>query len=145
MFRKLIATTPTWFTIPLRITLGIIFIAHGAQKSLGLFGGKGLASFVANETPFGFMRPAWLWLGAAAFAELIGGILVFSGLLTRLGAFLILCVMLTAMLGVHWSGGFFLPKGFEYTFALLGMTLALMIAGGGQASVDKTMMSGRRR
>lgn len=145
MFRKLIATAPAWYTVPLRLALGIIFTAHGAQKSLGAFGGKGLAAFVANDTPFGFMRPAWLWLGAAAFAELIGGILILAGFLTRVGAFLIVCVMLTAMLGVHWRGGFFLPGGFEYTFALLGMALALLIAGGGQASVDKTMMSGRRR
>ena len=145
MFRKIIATAATWYTMPLRIALGIIFAAHGAQKALGLFGGKGLAAFTGGETPFGFMRPAWLWLGAAAFAELIGGILVLAGFLTRVGAFLIFCVMLTAMLGVHWSGGFFLPRGFEYTFALIGMALALIIAGGGQASVDKAMMSGRRR
>jgi putative oxidoreductase len=145
MFRKLIATAPTWYTVPLRLALGIIFFAHGAQKVLGLFGGHGLAAFTGGDAPFGFMRPAWLWLGAAAFAELIGGILVLAGLLTRVGAFLILCVMLTAMLGVHWSNGFFLPKGFEYTFALIGIALALIIAGGGQASVDKTMLSGRRR
>ena len=145
MFRKLIATAATWYTVPLRIALGIIFAGHGAQKALGLFGGRGLAAFTSGDTPFGFMRPAWLWLGAAAFAELIGGILVLAGFLTRVGAFLIFCVMLTAMLGVHWRGGFFLPTGFEYTFALTGMALALIIAGGGQASVDKMMMIGRRR
>jgi putative oxidoreductase len=61
------------------------------------------------------------------------------------GAFLILCVMLTAMLGVHLKGGFFLPTGMEYTVALAGMCLALLIAGGGQASADKAIGGGGRR
>ncbi len=96
------------------------------------------------------MQPAWLWLGMAAFSEFVGGVLVLLGLLTRLGALLIAFVMLTAMFGVHFKGGFFLPKGFEYTYALLGMCVALLISGGGQASVDQTLATsvrggGRRR
>ena len=92
------------------------------------------------------MRPTWLWLGAAALSEFLGGILVLLGLLTRLGAFLIACVMLTAMIGVHWRNGFFLAQnstGIEFTLALLAGALALMIAGGGQASVDR-LISRRR-
>ena len=89
------------------------------------------------------MRPAWLWMGAAAFFEFIGGILVLLGLFTRLGAFLIACVMLTAIVGVHWPNFFANNRGFEYPLALLGMSLALLIAGGGQAAVDR-MMGGRR-
>jgi putative oxidoreductase len=151
MWRKLIATIPTWVTVPLRLALGSIFIAHGAGKVFGAWGGPGLAAFTGGSTPFSLMRPAWLWLGAAAFSEFIGGILVFVGLLTRLGALAIMCVMLTAMFGVHWSGGFFLgnqPRpGIEYTVALLSMSLALLIAGGGQASIDQMLMNtrGRRR
>jgi putative oxidoreductase len=77
-------------------------------------------------------------MGAAAIAELVGGILVLLGLFTRVGAFLIFCVMLTAMLGVHWKSGFFMSNmGIEYIVALLGMALALIIAGGGQASADR--------
>ena len=145
MFRKLIATTPTWITVPLRLALGLIFIAHGAQKVFGAFNGPGLARWMTFPTPLSFMRPTWFWLGAAALAELVGGILVLTGLLTRVGAFLILCVMLTAMLGVHWKGGFFLPNGIEYTIALLGICLALLIAGGGQASADGALAGARGR
>jgi putative oxidoreductase len=144
MFRKLIATTPIWVTVPIRLGLGVIFVAHGAQKVLGSFNGPGLAKFTSFPAPFPFMRPAWLWMGAAAFAELIGGGLVLVGLLTRLGAFLLFCTMLTALIGVHWKGGLFLPEGFEYAMALLAMSLALLISGGGMASIDLGF-SGRRR
>ena len=88
------------------------------------------------------MRPAWLWMGAAAFSELIGGVLVLLGLFTRVGAFLITCVMLTAIFGVLWPR-FFAPEGMELAVAFLGMALALLITGGGQASVDR-MVGGRR-
>ncbi|HVG29839.1 MAG TPA: DoxX family protein [Pyrinomonadaceae bacterium] len=147
MFQRLIATAPTWITVPLRLTLGLIFIGHGAQKVFGAFGGPGWAKITSMPTPFPFMRPSWLWMAAAALSELLGGVLVLTGLLTRVGAFLILCVMLTAMVGVHWNAGFFLPQGFEYTFALAGMAAALLIAGGGQASVDRALQDprGRRR
>jgi putative oxidoreductase len=126
--------------LPLRLALGVIFIAHGAQKVFGSWEGPGLRAFMNFPAPYSFMRPAWLWMGAAAIAELLGGVLVLLGLLTRFGAFLIACVMLTAMLAVHWSKGFFMSSmGIEFTVALLGMALALLIAGGGQASVDKVI------
>ncbi|HEX8162037.1 MAG TPA: DoxX family protein [Pyrinomonadaceae bacterium] len=144
MFRRLIATSPTWITVPLRLALGLVFIAHGAQKVLGAWGGPGWAKFTSGPTPFGFMRPAGLWLAAAALSEFVGGILVLTGLLTRVGAFFIGCTMLTAMLGVHWSGGFFAPRGVEYPVVLLGISLALLIAGGGQLSADQALSRGGR-
>ncbi len=145
MFRKLMATSPVWMTIPVRLGLGVIFAAHGAQIVLGSFNGPGLSKFTSFPAPFPFMRPAWLWMGAAAFAELLGGILVILGLLTRVGAFLLFCTMLTAVIGVHWKFGLFLPEGFEYAMALLAMSLALLISGGGMASIDLALSSGRRR
>ena len=145
MFRKLVSTSAVWMAVPIRLALGVIFFAHGAQKVLGSFNGPGLAQFTSFPAPFPFMRPGWLWMGAAAFSELIGGVLVFVGLLTRLGAFLLFCTMLTAIIGVHWKGGLFLPNGFEYPMALLAMSLALLISGGGMGSIDLALSSGRRR
>ena len=142
MFRRLTSTSSTWATIPLRLALGISFIGHGAQKVLGSFNGPGFAKFTSYPAPFPFMRPAWLWMAAAAFAELIGGVLVLLGLFTRLGAFLIMCVMLVAIFGVLWPA-FFAPTGMELALAYLGIALALLIVGGGQASVDR-MIAGRR-
>ena len=101
MFRKIISTTASWTPLPLRLALAAIFIGHGAQKVFGSFGGPGFAKFTSFPAPFPFMRPAWLWMGAAALAELIGGALLLFGFLTRVGAFLIACTMLTAIIGVH--------------------------------------------
>ena len=142
MFQQLIATVPTWVNLPLRIALGLVFIGHGAQKVFGIWGGKGLNEFIAGTPPLG-LRPAWLWMGAAAFAELIGGALVLFGFLTRLGAMMIVPVMLVAIFGVHW-GGFFLPRGFEYALVLLCIAFALVFAGGGRLSVDEKLMHSRR-
>src|SRR5215207_1235748 len=145
MFRKLIATSPTWFTVPIRLALAAVMIAHGAQKVLGTFNGPGFKTFIAGNTPFGFMRPAWLWLAVAAFSEFVGGLLVGLGFLTRVGAFFIACVMLTAIVAVHWPGGFFASnRGYEYPLSLLAMAVGLLIAGGGQASVDRALSGGKR-
>ena len=142
MLRRLTSTSSTWATIPLRLALGIPFIGHGAQKVLGSFNGPGFKTFISFPAPFHFMRPAWLWMAAAALGELIGGVLIVLGLLTRVGAFLITCIMLTVIIGVLWPK-FFAPEGMELAVAFLGMALALLITGGGQASIDR-MIGGRR-
>jgi len=143
MFRRLAATSATWFALPIRLGLAAVMIAHGAQKVLGSFNGPGFKTFIGGTTPFGFMRPTWLWLAAAALSELVGGLLVGLGFLTRVGAFCIACVMLTAILGVHLPNGFFAAnRGYEYPLALLAMALGLLISGGGQASVDKALSGG---
>jgi putative oxidoreductase len=145
MFRRLIATSSTWFTLPIRLGLGAVMIAHGAQKVLGSFGGPGFNTYISGNTPFTFMKPTWLWLAAAAFSEFLGGIFVLLGFLTRFSAFFIACTMLTAM-SVHWAGGFFSSnRGYEYPLSLLAMALALLIAGGGQASIDKALSGGGGR
>ena len=144
MLRRLTSTSSLWATVPLRLALGIAFIGHGAQKVLGSFNGPGWAKFTSVPAPFPFMRPAWLWMGAAAVSELIGGILVLLGLFTRVGALLIAFVMLVAIFGVLWPV-FFAPTGMELAVAFLGMALALLITGGGQASVDQMIGGGRRR
>jgi putative oxidoreductase len=139
------ATSATWFTLPIRLALAAVMIGHGAQKVLGSFSGPGFNAFISGATPFSFMRPTWLWLSAAAFSEFVGGIFIGLGFLTRVGAFFIACTMLTAIVGVHWTGGFFAAnRGYEYPLSLLAMSLGLLIAGGGQASVDRALTGGRR-
>ena len=144
MFRRLISTSATWIPLPLRLAMATIFVAHGAQKVLGSFNGPGFEKWISIPPPFSFMKPGWLWLGAAAVSELIGGILIFLGLLTRVGAFLIACTMITALVAKHWPS-FFAPQGIEYPLSLVAMCLALLISGGGMASVDLAMSGGRRR
>jgi len=141
MLRRLTSTSATWAALPLRLAMGAAFVGHGAQKVLGSFGGPGFKQFTSFPAPFPFMRPAAAWMGAAALAELIGGVSILLGLFTRLGAFLIVCVMMTAIFGVLWPK-FFAPEGMELAVAFLGMALALLILGGGQASVDR-LIAGR--
>src|SRR5437870_13872972 len=88
MFRRITATSASWAPLPLRLSMGIAFIGHGAQKVLCSFSGPGFSKFISFPAPFPFMRPAWLWMGAAAFAELIGGILVFFGISHATGSVL---------------------------------------------------------
>jgi putative oxidoreductase len=142
MLYRLAATTPTWTTVPLRLALGIIFLTHGLHKVFGIGGGRGLWAFAAGNAPLG-LKPGWLWLGAAAIFELIGGALILVGLLTRVGAFLILCVMVVAITGVHW-GAFYNPEGIEYPLALLAMAVSLLIVGGGNVSLDRSLLGGGR-
>jgi len=124
--------------------MGIAFVGHGAQKVLGSFNRPGWAKWtsMSQAVPFTFMRPTSLWLGAAAILELVGGALILLGLLTRVGAFLIICVMVTAI-ATMWPA-FFAPTGMELAVMMLAMSLALLIAGGGQASIDR-MLSRRRQ
>ena len=145
MLRKLISTTPTWFTLPLRLSAGLLLTLHGAEKVFGIRGGPGLSIWTANEAASSGLRPAWLWLGAAAFFELIGGILILTGFLTRLGSLLVIPIMLVAIYGGISSaeGTIPLPR-IGYPLAVLGAVIALLIAGGGRASVDESIARSRR-
>jgi len=132
----------------LRIPLGLIFMAHGSQKLLGLFGGKGLtATFAGFERDLGI--PAIFTL-LAIIAEFGGGFGILTGFLTRLSAAGISAVMLVAIYKIHWAHGFFLNMsclagrghGIEYNIALLGIALYLMIAGGGRWCLDRLVFKG---
>jgi putative oxidoreductase len=145
MAAGLTKTSENWAIPLIRIALGAIMFAHGAQKVFGWWGGSGFNQWINQAAPFQEMRPSWIWMGAAALSELVGGSMVLIGLYTRIGAFLISCVMLTAILGVHWRSGFFITAGgFEYPLALFGMAAALLVHGGGSASIDSQMQGGKK-
>jgi putative oxidoreductase len=127
----------------LRVPLGLIFMAHGSQKLLGLFGGQGLtATFKTFEEKLG-IPPIFTLL--ALIAEFGGGFCVLTGFMTRFSAAGISAVMLVAIYKVSWANGFFLNiacaagrgHGIEYNLSLLGMALYLVIAGGGQWCLDR--------
>jgi putative oxidoreductase len=111
----------------------------------GWFGGPGLSGTIQGfQQGLGF-PPALAVL--AAVAEFFGALGVLVGLLTRVAAAGITVVMLVAMFKVHWANGFFLNwlgtpgvgHGIEMNLALLGLALALVIAGGGALSLDRRL------
>lgn len=134
--------TDLFAPLMLRIPLGLIFMAHGSQKLLGVFGGQGLTgTFRTFEDKMG-IPPIFTLL--AIIAEFGGGFGILSGFLTRLSASGISVVMMVAIYKVHWAHGFFLNSstaghghGIEYNMALLGMSLYLVIAGGGRWCLDR--------
>ena len=141
-------TTGLIAPLMLRIPLGLIFMAHGAQKLLGLFDGQGLtATLRAYEEKMG-IPPIFTLL--AIIAEFGGGFGILTGFLTRLSAAGISAVMLVAMYKIHWAHGFFLAvsggvgrgNGIEFNLALLGMALYLLIAGGGRWCLDRIVFKG---
>ena len=146
MIRKLIATDNDAATTILRLVLGVVFFAHGAQKMLGWFGGYGFSGTMGFFT--GMMHiPAPLAFLAIA-AEFFGGLGLIFGLLTRIAAFGIFCNMVVAVAMVHHNFGLFMnwtgaQKGEGYEFNLLALAMAtfLMIRGAGAASVDRLLYS----
>ncbi len=144
MLRKLTATEDSSAIAILRLVLGIVFFAHGAQKMLGWFGGHGFSGTMGfmNGTlhipaPFAFLAIA---------AEFFGGLGLILGLLTRVAAFGIAVNMLVAVVKVHAQFGFFANwsgtqkgEGIEYHLLVLAMTVFLMLKGAGALSVDRKL------
>ncbi|MBI3104710.1 MAG: DoxX family protein [Candidatus Rokubacteria bacterium] len=137
----LLGTSPSWAITVVRVVLGIIFVAHGAQKVLGWCGGYGLKGTTGYFVSLGLPLPIAY---AVCFFEFLGGISLTLGLLTRLGALAVIIVMIGAIAKVHWPHGFFINwqlapgkgHGFEANLAFIAMAVACLIAGGAALSVD---------
>jgi putative oxidoreductase len=120
----------------LRLVLGVIFVAHGAQKLFGSFGGPGLKGTAAFHKQLG-IKPPYLMAVLVGLAEFVGGILVAVGFLTPLVAVALIAVMVVAVLKVHLRNGFFAQNGgYELNLALAGMGLTLLLTGAGAYSLD---------
>lgn len=134
--QQLTATLAPLATLPLRLSLGIVFIVHGADKLWGLAGGGGLTETIKQFAELG-LHPAWFHATMAGWTELVAGALVMVGLFTRLGGLMIAGVMAVAIATVHFSGGLLgRDGGFEYPLVALTAALVLTLQGAGPVSMD---------
>ena len=143
MLRKLLHTNNDPVLTVVRLVLGVVFFAHGAQKMLGWFGGYGFSAtmgfFEHNGIPavFAFLAIA---------AEFFGGLGLLLGLLSRVAAFGISCNMLVAIATVHHRFGLFMNwagqqkgEGFEFHLLVLAITFLIMVRGAGALSLDRLL------
>jgi putative oxidoreductase len=143
MFRKLLTTSDECTLAMLRLVLGVVFFAHGAQKMLGWFGGYGFSGTMGYFTHSGIPAPlAFL----AIAAEFFGGIGLLVGFLSRVAAFGIVVNMVVAVLRVHLPIGFFMNwsgtqkgEGFEYHLLAIAIGIAIMVKGAGSLSMDHAL------
>lgn len=143
MFERLIRTRDDSVIAILRLTLGVLFIAHGSQKMLGSFGGPGFVETLNSFETMGIPRT----LGVLAIAaEFFGGIALIVGFLGRVAALGIMTNMVVAIAMVHAQHGFFMNwtgtqagEGYEYHLLTIAMALALVIRGSGAFSADLTL------
>ena len=124
----------------LRLAIGAVFIAHGAQK-LFVYGFDGVAgSFAQMGVPMaGLVGPL------VALLEFFGGIALVVGLLTRVAALGLAATMVGALALVHAPAGFFLPNGSEFALSLLAATVLLALVGAGNFAVDAKLASDKAR
>ena len=139
----------SFWDVPLRVSLGAIFIGHGCRKLFGWFGGHDY-----QETPKQLQRlgekMTQVLMTLAGSAQLLGAFLVLFGLWTRLGASLLFAEVFIGIPLAHLEHGFFLNwknlpgkgNGIEYNIAIMGLTLSLMLAGAGPFSLDVALFGG---
>ena len=142
MFKTLFATQNDTAALVLRVGLGIVMFAHGAQKLFGWFGGYGFTGTMHFFTAT--MGIPFIFALLAIIAESFGALGLISGLFTRVAAFGIGVDMIVAALMVHVHNGFFMNwtgtqagEGFEYHILVVAIALALVIKGGGLWSIDR--------
>jgi putative oxidoreductase len=124
-----------WALLAARVFVGVVFMAHGAQKLFGAFGGPGLTAFVQVMGPLGYL---------VAVGEFFGGLGLVLGFLSRFSAASIILIMLGAIGMVHARVGFFMNwtgkqagEGFEYHLLAIGILLTVLIAGPGRFALGR--------
>jgi putative oxidoreductase len=127
----------------IRIALGGVIFGHGAQKLFGWFGGFG---FEGTMNYFTEQRDLpWIIGFTVIMIEFFGAVAVIIGALTRLWALGIMCVMGAVILTtfndhifMNWFGSQ-KEEGYEFFLLAIGMSISLVVSGGGRLSIDKLL------
>ncbi len=140
--KTLFQTDDSWSLLVLRIMLGAVMFPHGAQKLLGWFGGYGFSGTMDAFT--GKMGMPWIIAFLVIIGESLGALALIAGFFTRFTAASLAVIMFGAVAMAHWQNGFFMNwfgqqagEGFEYHLLVIGMCVALVLAGAGKWSVDQ--------
>lgn len=139
LLNKIVQSKAGTAALILRVPVGLILAAHGAQKLFGWFGGNGLAGTAQWLSSMG-MEPGLLMAVLAGGAEFFCGLALVLGLMTRPAALVAAFTMLVAIFSVHIGNGLFAADGgYEYALVLMVALIALAIQGGGYLSMDKAL------
>lgn len=139
LLNKILDTKDGYAALVLRVPVGLILMAHGAQKLFGWFGGGGLAGTAEWMSSIG-IEPGYLMALLAGSAEFFGGLALVFGLLTRPAALVAAFTMLVAIFSTHISNGLFVSDGgYEYALTLMVALISLAIQGGGYLSIDRAL------
>ena len=124
-----------WALLIARIIVGVVFMAHGAQKLFGAFGGPGLSGVVQMMGPLGYL---------VTIGEFFGGLGLIVGFLSRFSAAAIILIMVGAIAMVHGRVGFFMNwmgqqggEGFEYHLLAIAILSTILIAGPGRFAIGR--------
>jgi len=138
--KRLMGTNDDVTLTMLRLVLGVVFFAHGAQKLLGWFGGYGFHGTVGFFEHLGMPAPVAFLI---ICTEFFGGLGLIVGLLTRIAALGIGVEMIGAIFMVHLTNGFFMNwygtqkgEGFEYHLLAIAIAAVLLLRGAGKFSAD---------
>lgn len=139
LLKNITHTESGFSTLALRLPIGIIFMAHGAQKLFGWFGGYGLEGTGGWMESIG-LAPGFIMALLAGSAEFFGGLFILLGLLTRASAAVLAMTMVVAIVSVHLQNGLFMSNnGYEFGLALLAASISLVFSGAGKAALDNVI------
>ena len=139
LLAKLTHSNAGFSALALRLPIGITFMAHGAQKLFGWFGGYGLEGTGGWMESIG-LAPGFIMALLAGSAEFFGGLFILLGLLTRPAAIALSFTMIVAIFSVHFANGLFMANnGYEFGLALLAASISLALSGSGKLALDNVL------
>lgn len=144
MWYNLIKTTDSLAPTLIRVVLGIVLFAHGAQKMMGWFGGNGFSGTMQHFTEA--VNLPWIVAFSVVLIEFLGGILLFAGAITRLVSVAVVGLFIGIIMTVHLNNGFFMNwsgkqpgEGYEYHLLVIAMACSLIVSGAGRYSADRQL------